>query len=401
MNKTTKFIFAVFLFWNILYFSICSLAGYSNEDGESAPFKLLGIIVLAAISFLIIFVNKFRGIFTKKLYTIIIPVFITVFYFLDSLNSPISYFQYYKYFLGFGIPSLIVGSYISTNGGIQMLSKWFDIVMLIVTCGLISAVPNIVFNSVISVGGASYQQMAYMASFAFLINLCGFLYGDEYERFEIFNNKKIKFICLLLMVVQLVTCLFSGGRGGFIVLVLGSGLLLLYKHKLNYLFYILAFFLIVYGASTFFKDTLFYEVIGVRMERTFSFISNSGTIDTQTRGEVWDYGIKYIRQQGFFGAGLYKYYYEFRQYYDQPYAHNLFLDFLCQGGPIYLIVWVVLLVQFFMKFAKIIKEDTSQILLLVLVTYSFTELMFSGTYLYVAMFWFLISYMYSYKPQCL
>lgn len=394
MNKIKEITFTLFLFWNLVFFSICSILGV-HYDESSTPIYLYGVILISAFAFVLIGFKGLNETLKFPLYTLIFPVIILLEYIVESIVFDFDMFQYLKYYLGFGIPASIIGSYLAQNGGIQSLSKWVDVVMIIITIGLVYSIPAIVFSSTISLGGASYQQMAYMAAVAFLMNLTGILYGDNYNRFKIFNRRLFRWFAMFFLILQLIACFFAGGRGGFILLVAGSIALLAYKHKLNYITYIVVFFLALYAVSTMYKGTIFYEVIGTRMERTFSFISDNGTIDTQNRGEVWEDGFDYYNNNGSSGNGLFNYYHFFRARYDQPYAHNIFLDMLCQGGILYLIIWIILLSRFFINTYKIIHKNSNQVLLIPIVLYMFIQLLFSSTYLNSSLFWFALSYVHT------
>ena len=82
-------------------------------------------------------------------------------------------------------------------------------------------------------------------------------------------------------------------------------------------------------------------------------------------------------------------------------AHNIFLDILVQGGIILMILFLFVMFSFFKKLHKILKYDSKSNVILIFVIYSFTLLLFSGTYLQDPFFWFSLAYVfnYSFKPQ--
>ena len=389
-----EIVFSLFLLWPPIYFCASSILGLQIEEGDGAPGYVYGLLILGILSTYYVFLKGFNFIINNVCFTIIIPLFMVMEFLFESAFNKEPAFQYMSYFLGFCIPAIFIGVYIANTGGIKNYTKWFDIVMILLTLGLIYALPNIVFLSVISLGGASYQQMAYVAGLAFTMNLTGLLFGNNYVRFKFTKYPLVKFLFYLFLVIQLVCCLYSGGRGGFIYLIGCSLMLLLYKKKYSYLLYVVGLLFLLYLVSFMLQGSHFADVLSVRMERTFSFIGESG-IDKQNRGEVWNDAALLFQESNGLGIGLFSYFNIMRVRYNQPYAHNFFLEILIQGGVYYFLFWVILLAKFLKKFYRLITRNRCESLLIVLFLYPFIELMFSATYLQSTLFWFTLSYVFS------
>ena len=392
--KNSKLIFTLFLFWPTIYFSISSIFGFAIEDGSSPPWYIPCLILFGTMSVLMTLSDGMKFIANDIIFTIIFPLFIIMEYIIELALGHTPAFQYFSYYLGFFIPSAFIGVYIAKTGGIKKYTKWLDLVMVLSTLGLIVALPKIVYLSVISLGGASYQQMAYVAGLAFTINLSGLLFGDNYDRFAFMKGFNAKVICFIMLIVQLLCCLYSGGRGGFIYLVGCSIVLLVLSRKIMYLFYVVLFLAVLYLISSIYDESIFADVISERMERTFSFIGTHG-IDKQNRGEVWDDAVLLFQESSLFGRGLFSYFNEMRVRFDQPYAHNLFLEILIQGGINYILVWIFILLKFSSSLIKLIKRDLGNVAMIVLFLFPFITLMFSTTYLQSSLFWFSLSYVYA------
>jgi O-antigen ligase len=140
------------------------------------------------------------------------------------------------------------------------------------------------------------------------------------------------------------------------------------------------------------------DVMQTGSERIFSYITPSGVdlSETSGRGEVYSNAWKLIKEQPALGYGIFKY-----ADISKGYPHNIFMEFLLQGGIVYLIFWIIVLIKFFIKFNRIIEVDNINLLLIPISIYPFTLLLFSGSYLMSALFWFVIAYVSNFKNEIL
>lgn len=402
-NIFLPLLFIAYIFWSPLFFSISSIVGISNYDSD-APGYAEGILLTGFLSvFLIIAMG--RGLFqSNKLFTIIFPCFMIIAYLFEMSISNIATTQFISYYVCFCIPASYIGVYVAKADGISKYTKWIDLVMLVITMGLVISIPQMAFNYAvtnvdISFGGSSYQQMAYMSGLAFTINLSGLLFGKYYERFKFMNRIYSRIICYILLIFQLIGCFYSGGRGGFIYLFICSALLLLYSKKIKYIFYIITFIFALYLIALFFSGSILSDIVIERMERTFSFISATGGIDTQNRGPVWNEANRLYSDSSFLGTGIFSYYGIFRSRFDQPYAHNIFWDFLLQGGILYLFLWVVIISKGILNLIKQLNLGYGNAPLIIIFLFPFITLCFSSTYLQSPLFWFVLSYLYAARTE--
>jgi O-antigen ligase len=243
---------------------------------------------------------------------------------------------------------------------------------------------------------SAYQTQSYVSAFAYCLNLSFLLYGAQYKLFKFHYYKWFKIIEYILLLVQISGVLFSGGRGGFVLLVSSSVILLWVKSKdknfrINKVF-IIILFLTVVGLLTvpkIVKVDLFSE----STQRIFSYISPRGLDLTETsdRDVLYYKAFELIKERPISGYGLFGFYdYIF-------YPHNIFLEILLNGGIIFLLFAIIIVLIFFTKLKLIIHHAPSNLVILSVVIFPMTELMFSGTYMVTPLFWFAISYVFCYS----
>ncbi len=394
-----SFIFSITLFWSYLFFSICGLLGITYEGSSSSPIYTLGILVLAFISLVLVFTGDgLKLLFKNVLFTLLIPCFMLVDFLIEQNHTSIDITRYFIFYIALCMPSAFIGTYIARKGGVNYICKWLDLLMIVISLALLLSLPQIILNSSFEnmIGGMSYQQTSYLSALSFGINLCGILFGERYKRFSFMNNFFVKLFCIILLFIQIMTCILSGGRGGFVLLFLTALLLMFFKYKANRMLIVIPTVLIAVILSiSLFQKSLLSDVFETRSERTFNFVSESG-LETHSRGDVWKSASKFIDENGFFGAGIFSYYSEFDKKYSQPYAHNLFLELLCQGGIVYCTFWVVLILLVMAKLPKVLKNQDNM-MLLPLALFPIVYLMFTGSYLEQHFFWFVMAFVFNYK----
>ena len=239
-------LFVIYLFWGMIFFSVCSIFGVRYGVDETPPFYTVGIFLLLVLTIIALGRSIFSLIRDNLLFTVIFPTFVILCFLYDSAYSRTSLMQYFVYYVAFGIPSSYIGVYLARHGGIAQIGKWMDIVMIICSLGVLQALPGIIYDSVITLGGTSYQRLAYMSGFAFCTNVCGIFLGDNYERFSFMQSKVGKILSITLLIVQLLGCLYSGGRGGFLYLAITSVFLFVYSNSSRNILYIVVTLLLLY-----------------------------------------------------------------------------------------------------------------------------------------------------------
>ena len=378
------------IFLPFTFFSINSILGIEYlglNDSNS-------YIIVIVISFLLsTFFSSFF--FIKKFYTLteliifLIPILIILFAFTSSIINGINNFKFISQYLLLVYPSYLFGITLSKKSGLYRVSNLLFIVAIINTTSILFLIPKMILIPTVELvsffGGGHYQSFSYTAAISFLISLVYYLYYNNY------NLNKYLFYTLLL--IQLFGIFLSGGRGGIIVVMVGSfcifyskfGLYYIIKNSFRFLIFATLLALLINIIYQQYLDRFFES-----FERLFSFITVSG-IDmekTSNRDTVYSDAIKLISQRPISGYGFFTY----QKYTDGFYPHNLILELLLQGGIIYLLLLIAIFSLLIRKMYLLLKLNGMHKFLFVTFLYSFIQLMFSGTYLLDPIFWFNISY---------
>jgi hypothetical protein len=200
----------------------------------------------------------------------------------------------------------------------------------------------------------------------------------------------------------LIGIILSGGRGGFVVIFVGTLLSLFVRFPLWRVFmYIFIFsivlFLIGFVTLSFFDQ--YQDRILESSERLFSYITSSGISMEQTsnRDQLYNVALTSIFKEPIFGYGIFRYLGQT----DGWYPHNFFLEVLLQGGFIYLFFWIFVIVFFVIKLKFLFSTNRKHFLIISTMVYSFIQLLFSGTYILEPMFWFSLAYVFTSSSQIL
>ena len=382
------------LFFQVLFFSVCGIIGYTYEGFESTPIYRTLIMIMGALSLFFTISNVKTRTTSYFFYLFLLPLIVYLIYLVEvSLHYEISNLTSSRLIvmLGFIYPSLSVAIYMAYYG-INQFAKWIQIAMIIITIASLLSVRDTLVGQLLHEGGANYQELAYYSAFAFCINLCFIIYGEKLEVFPFFKTKVYKIASYILLIIQLIGCLITGGRGGFVLLTTCSVYMLLRAHMgKNLLRVVLLSTVIGLLFTIIMNDSSLFSILGESTQRTFSYITSEGIdmSETSQRDVVYTDAIRYIENHGYMGGGIFKSYYDIRRY-----PHNIFLEFLEQGGVIYLVFWIIIFIKALIKTHLIIKID-DEYLLLPFIFYPMVQLQFSNSYLLNGYFWFVIAYVFT------
>ena len=231
--------------------------------------------------------------------------------------------------------------------------------------------------------------MSYFCGFAFCLNLCFLLFGDKSYRFKIFRTKLYFIVSCFFLLVQLLSCIISGGRGGFVLLVVGSVYLLFVAKKVTRtVTIVILFFCFAYSVVISVGNSPITNKVSSGTERVFSYIDENGINmkKTSSRDVVYTKAFVQIEKDKYMGGGLFKANADFGSY-----PHNIMLEHIMQGGVIYMLLWTFLLIYvlYVIHFRLNSYEEYSIIPIMV---YPLVMLQFSETYIYSQLFWFGLTY---------
>lgn len=394
MNSNLKVFFYIHhLFAPMLFFSVYAILGWNYiESGQNIIYS--GYLVLSSLITYTIFLDEIlRRKFLSK------TVMILLLFAVSICLSGLFYleFEFVKAQLSLlvvmVIPSIFGGHFLANMVNKVLLKKMLIIFSVLVVLGVLRVLPTLLNVSVIELldvyGGGQYQALSYFCAFSALV-----LFSRLLEH----SNRRywLKIITLLSIIVLLFGIILSGGRGGLLVVIVGS--LLLIKYKLGFNFFrkhfwvaISVFILILPLGSSF---DFFSDRLDESYNRLFSFVSSEGINmeGSSNRDDFYSSSLKLFNDRPVFGYGFFG----TVKHLGNFYPHNLFLELLLHGGISLLVVSVFVLFVFISKLNQILKVRRDEEVILIVVVYVFLMLMVSSSYLQEPGFWFSLSYVFSY-----
>lgn len=395
-----NFILVVTLLADSVFFSLASTVGYSYEGSQSSPIFVLYHLFLST-SMIIVYLKEVirkSTIQMSEITFLAIPFLLLI---LSSFNViiygyiPDAFSRGISFVLLWSTTGICVGLYIARTNSIQNLFKYFDLIMLVITTGIIFSIIFPFLNGFRfqTLGGSTYQAASYYSGFALGINMYFMFFEQPLNNLSIFKSSIfLKLLRISLAPIQIMGILLSGGRGGFI-LFLAYLLFIAFssmRNRKRITIFILGTFLFLIIFSSIYPFLSQNTIFEASTLRVFSYITSSGSIDlsqTSGRDSIYIEAVEKILLSPIIGHGIMSSYYIFGNY-----PHNIFLEILIDGGIIYLLLWICVYAAFFYKLAKLIKSNANNKILWIVLLYPFIMLLFSGTFMSDVLFWFSISY---------
>lgn len=387
-----ELIYLLCIYRYIIFFSFNAIVGNIYEGSENSNAFIIFTASIDIIAMLLIAIDLVLKRQKLSIKYLLLGFFLLFFYMIYFLEGAKAKPLITGYLISF-VPSAFVALSIANGYSLRSVVKWFDILMIFLTMSsLRSSFILIKGIDMTLAGGGSYQIASYIAAFAFSLNLFLLLFGKLYEsiRFRFCNNKIYNLFSIVLIPVQVFSVILSGGRGGFILMVVAIVVLGLMrfkeKNRKRYIFWgIMAatvFFLISEFISSIAGDAIMKGAF-----RVFSYITSSGIDMSQTseRDIIYIDALNFISDKPILGYGIFKYYDIVGR---NP--HNIFLEILLQGGILYLFFFLFIIMLIIKKLRHIIKIDATNIAIIPLFLFPITNLMFSGTYIAEGMFAFVL-----------
>lgn len=380
------------IFSRILFFTACGALGYDFEgSGESSLFKvtvfLFGLLG-SGVTIWDLMRKKISMSFSFWAFVIFLPIVVITLYYVEIAfnNIPSGGASTQLLLMGaFSYTSIVSTIYIAENG-LNHCAKWMDVFMLLFTVAAYNSIKSSLAGGYIGVGGATYQELSYYCAFAFNLNLCGILFGNQIERFGIFKSKVFNVASYGLLLIQLTGCFLGGGRGATIYLVLNALLLLAVSKKLSRTLMSASVFgsILLVGLKVM-QETALAGVMGSRIERAFSFIGSDGEVKGDARFSLYERAWEYCKEYDVMGSGLFRALDEFGN------PHNFFMEILTQGGMAYCLFWIIVLCYLFYRTYMLIKTE-HEYYFIPIICFPLTMLLFSGSYTISQQFWFFVVY---------
>lgn len=404
-GKYKVLLLSISLFAEILFFSYNLITGTTYLGAETSNRYMLFIAITDLIPLYYFLRLLIDGKLDRRIFGLLLVFGLIFFsYYLSEINN-VNKDLLIKPFVAYSVPAALCGIIIAKDHSIEDLIKWLEPLMLILTVVSFYSMRTILNVSLLEVGndqGIGVQSISYYGAFAFSINLYFLLFGEsDVKRFSYTKHNLYRYLSMFMGVLQVVTILSSGGRGGFILLVANVVVLLFFRFKyasikkgrLFNMFFVSAIVILV---AIMFMPSNIQNAIFSGAERTFSYLTKSGIdmSETSNRDDVYSFALKCIDGSPVFGYGMFEYLNTF----SIGYPHNIFLEWLLQGGIIMCFLCTILLIKLFVKLYEMLNSSHS-IGIIPLVLYPIVMLMFSASYLGTSFFWFVIAYIYVYKSK--
>lgn len=388
-----------------LIYIIQSILKLSNFD---VVFRVVSaVIAIICILFFAYNIIKQKKIYKSTIAIIYIMLLILVLYILTKIIYGYEPRNYTTQLLMFGVhavPAVIMGSMLATSGKLKEMIKWLQPIMLLYTINItIAILSSDVLNSEKGVQAfnnneLNYQTISYYIVLALAINIFIIINFNDIDKFKIFKYKSWRIINIFLIIVQVFCLLSAGGRGGtvlFIVTLIYNFIVnrkLIVKNYKNILKVMIVSFISIIGGICIFK----IPYVSVGLNRVLGFFLNGKA------AIINDYRITYHAKEAIdtfldkpiLGHGLGSVFYKFGIY-----THNIFTDTLVEGGIIYTIIVMIVLIIFLSKICVEIKYDFKINIIFIIFMSSFTMLLFSGYYLSDTGLWFALGFIFTYRNK--
>ena len=397
--KLFKNWFPYFVIFGSLSFTIITtIIGYKYTE-HSLIYRVYNV----AIAFLTYAITIYTGI--RKNYTFSFGgmtvgyIFVVGYLFSYVLlnNESKLAFDMWTYFIVWSLPAFLFGMVVSQEDSfLKNLWKTSDLFMLIIS--LIVIVNGIYFlrdgrQSYSTSGTITYQTLSYLSAFAFGLNYFLLFHDQNSNRLKFFkDNKLYRIFCLFLLLLQGVSLVVTGGRGGFILLSVYFLYVTFFVKggKSLYIKFIAIIAIILFAALILNSNN---PTISNGLKRIFSYITSEGIdmSETSYRDVNYRIALDLISQKLVFGYGIYGLFmYTF-------YPHNLFLEILLGGGVFYFLIFIAATICIVRKYIKIKRSTPDVLLLFIFLLYDLVMLMFSGSYLNTSVLWFFIGFIINYN----
>ena len=375
----------------------------SEDDGSSSAFSIFVTIINGlALLFIVNYeINNWRKArYGSLIWYIILPLLVVLCYLFNTIfysDMGRASYNIFFFFLPKSIPGIYIANYIFRHGKMEVLIKNMEIFFLLGSVGLIISVPtmysSIGYDARLVTGGGHLTISYCSALFCtyFVINQM----LSKKTRHEFLDFKWCNIVEIILIPCLIAICLMGGGRGGAFLLSVNVFLVAWILFRQNFfkmMLYSMAIMLLLYVLFMSLKDTEIMKGVSKGFERAFSYLSDEGIDMEETSGRdvVYSYFANLVWKKPVCGYGFFYCYDVCNKSIGMPYPHNLFLEVLLQGGLIYFILFTIMLVKVLRNSISYVKNVN--VYFLPLLTYPIVVLMFSGSYMKMCLFWFLVVY---------
>ncbi len=395
---TSKSLFALFalfvIFSDEIFYSYVSLAGLSLEAG----LKSREAIVIAVLGYVLIFADMARGKLSGRNYKqLLLMAVLLLMYFMTGVyySGTGKTANYTSNMLAFGaicIPSCYVGMRLARRIYDEQILKLlpFFIILVSITVGyavvfsslqgaLLTAEGEDVFN---------YQSASYYLSSCCVYSIFYVFYSDKGKSFL---ERLLYLIELLLIFYCAIGCVISGGRGGFVYLVVVA-IYLIYRlikkgkssKTSHYFFMIVVAFVVMAYLIT--HLNIFESSGAIRITE------NLTTDDNRTH--LWTEAMKVFEESPIIGHGLGSIWWTVGYY-----SHNMLVDLLAELGLVGACVVITIIVRMLLCMVKQSYTNIFDMFMLLLFLGTLIEDTFSGYWFSSFKLYLLFGYVYGFAKN--
>ncbi|HEL2684712.1 TPA: O-antigen ligase family protein [Streptococcus suis] len=345
---------------------------------------------LAAVAILLFFIQIYYKKYELMLFQVallfIALLYTTRFFYHENFEL---YQSFYNSFLIRSFPAILVAMMLSRYNRIKEFIKWSEPYMLLYTLAVFitSFAPR---NSIIS-----YQALSYYSMTAYMLTIFSAVYRKNLlaNGLTFFKFRSWTPICYGLMIVQLYTMLYGGGRGAFILCIIFT--LIFFKKiftspRLFTVFLMCTLVLVIGLILTDYIDiSQILNNDGVR--RLVNFFGRYDRISGYQRLVLYERAWESIQERPLLGWGIGSTLLRFNGY-----SHNIFLDILHDTGLIGLSIMAFLMTICTIFWYKIRSIDWKIALFGFMIIETMVHMNFSGSYLADGRLWFWFTFIYCY-----
>lgn len=288
-------------------------------------------------------------------------------------------------FVGQLMPGLLTAVLVGENRSIQkkIINESIGIALIF---GLVALVCTLNPSTSTSGGLAmndnnlNYQSLSYLAAYS--AALC--------EVFLLINgniiNKSLSFATYGMIVLDLLTILIAGGRGGLVAYILFGIIFLVLTVRSKQITtqqvikFILEIILVILGGLYIVRIASNSTVSTSGFNRLLGFLNGAGDVG---RAGIWNKAISSFINSPFVGHGIGSVFYEVGQY-----SHNIFLDLLVETGLLGTLLFVFFIIYYLRTLFRMMRCDICNSFWLFIFLCGFFMNLFSGYYLIsIPMWW--------------
>lgn len=386
------FIYAITLLEAPTFFAIYAITGRTYAGSESSYAYIIYMVMLLVIQALILIR---RGTMKRKeLGWLIVPlVFVGLAWIFSAINHETLNMNNVRNIILWQYTGILLAINLNSFDFDNCVVKSLVILMLVITIGSIVTVllpflrgRALYVSAGYSLTGSSFQAQSYYT--ALCVGISIFMLSVSTK------TGTAKIAAYILVAVQLLCVILYAGRGGMVLALAYLLAFFMFNNQEsvgveNKLLRILAYFLALVIIFLLLKSIIAASpMLQRRFGRVFSYLSNGGIDMSQTsnRDVVYSKAIDYIKKSPVFGYGILGY---LQLDGLKRYPHNIVLEMMLEGGIIYLLLWIFVIVSGFRRIRHEISEDRFKILV-VIAMFSAVKLTFSGSYSCEMLFWFAV-----------